>query len=84
VTPSYSGPGQIVRDSRAPTGAVRAALTDFDIESDELKPQHKTFLEASVVPVLLRKRARVWLQGQASHTGSLGSGSSALCQLVPG
>jgi hypothetical protein len=72
MAPAYSGPGQILRDPRAPIGAVRAALIGFDVDSDELKREHKTFLDASVIPILAGKRACIWLQGQASHTGSQG------------
>jgi hypothetical protein len=42
---------------------------NFDIDKRELKPEHQRFLDQSVVPVLLHKHARVWLQGQASNTG---------------
>jgi hypothetical protein len=64
-----TGPGRITTDPRVPTGGVRAVLRNFDVDKRELKPEHRTFLDSSVVPVLLHKRARVWLQGQASNTG---------------
>ncbi|HKU43142.1 MAG TPA: OmpA family protein [Polyangiales bacterium] len=65
-----TGPGQIKTDPRVPAGGVRAVLMNFDVDSAELKPQHREFLDRSVAPVLVHKRARIWLQGQASNTGS--------------
>jgi hypothetical protein len=59
-----------VTDPRAPAGGVRAQLTNFDIDVDALKPEHKRFLDREVVPILTGPSARVWLQGQASHTGT--------------
>ncbi len=65
-----TGPGQVKTDARVPSGGVRAVLMNFDIDKAELKQEHKNFLDRSVVPVLLHKRWRIWLQGQASNTGT--------------
>jgi len=40
-----SGPGRVVRSNAAPTGGVRAALVNFDVDGDALKTEHKTFLD---------------------------------------
>ncbi|WP_437755085.1 OmpA family protein [Sorangium sp. So ce1389] len=45
-------------------------MSNYDINVDKPKPEHETFLDTTVVPILLRKMARVWLQGSASSTGS--------------
>jgi hypothetical protein len=49
---------------------VRAGLANFDVEGDEPKPEHTRYLDRSVVPLLVGARARVWLQGQTSSTGT--------------
>jgi hypothetical protein len=65
-----TGPGKVTTDRRVPVGGVRAVLSNYDIDVDTPKPEHIAFLDSRVVPVLVRKRARIFLQGSASRTGS--------------
>lgn len=59
VDPKYSGPGML-----------KALLGNFDIDGDTPKPEHVQFLSAKVVPLLAGNSGRIWMQGQASQTGS--------------
>jgi hypothetical protein len=70
IQPRPTGPGTISTNSVVPDGAVRAVLTNYDIDVDALKPEHLRFLESKVLPLIVGRRARVWLQGSASHTGA--------------
>lgn len=65
-----TGPGKVVNSSGAPAGGVRASLTNFDIDGDALKAEHKAFLDARVVPILRTADSIGILRGEASHTGS--------------
>jgi hypothetical protein len=65
-----TGPGKVVIISGAPAGGVRAALANFDIDGDALKAEHKTFLDAQVVPILRTPDSICILRGEASQTGS--------------
>lgn len=65
-----TGPGRVVTSPGAPAGGVRAALVNFDIDGDALKAEHKTFLDAEIVPILKRVDSICILRGEASHTGS--------------
>jgi hypothetical protein len=64
------GPGQVLKDPHVPVGGVRAVLSNFDVDVDAPKPEHVAFLNTSVLPILMSPRSRLWLQGQASHTGT--------------
>jgi hypothetical protein len=65
-----TGPGRIITHPNAPKGGLRAGLANFDIEGHDLKGDHKTFLDTRIVPMLVGARARVWLQGQTSSSGT--------------
>ena len=65
-----TGPGRVVRADGAPTGGLRAALVNFDVDGDAPKAEHKTFLDAQVVPILTQRDSICILRGEASHTGS--------------
>jgi hypothetical protein len=65
-----TGPGKVNTPGGAPAGGVRAALANFDIDGDTPKAEHKTFLDAQVVPILRTADAICILRGEASHTGS--------------
>jgi hypothetical protein len=65
-----TGPGKVVNSGGAPAGGVRASLTNFDIDGDALKAEHKTFLDVRVVPILRTADSICILRGEASHTGS--------------
>jgi hypothetical protein len=65
-----TGPGKITANPRVPVGGVRAVLSNYDIDVDVPKREHTTFLDAQVVPILLGKNARIFLQGSASSTGT--------------
>lgn len=45
-------------------------MSNYDIDVDTPKPEHVTFLNNIVLPLIVGKRARVWLQGSASSTGA--------------
>lgn len=64
-----TGPGKITLSSVVPTGGVRSCLSNYDIDSDVMKPEHVAFLDSRVVPILVGKHARIWLQGSASRPG---------------
>jgi len=53
-----------------PPGGVRAVMSNYDIDVDTPKAEHLVFLDSRVLPVLLGRRARIWLQGSASRTGT--------------
>ncbi len=65
-----TGPGRITISSNAPLGGVRAVLSNYDVDVDALKTEHIAFLDGSVVPIVTGSHSRIWLQGQASHTGT--------------
>ncbi len=65
-----TGPGKVSTNPRVPVGGVRAVLSNYDIDVDVPKREHTAFLDAQVLPILLGKSARVFLQGAASSTGS--------------
>jgi hypothetical protein len=49
---------------------VRASLYNFDIDGSDPKAEHLVFLGKKVLPILLGRSARCWLQGSTSHSGS--------------
>ncbi len=65
-----TGPGRVTTSNVVPVGGVRAVMSNYDIDVDTPKPEHLVFLNSRVIPVLLGHRARIWLQGSASHTGT--------------
>lgn len=65
-----TGPGVVTTDPRVPAGGIRAVMSNFDIDGADVKREFQTFLMTRVVPILTGPRARGWLQGSASHTGS--------------
>lgn len=65
-----TGPGKIAVNSAAPVGGIRASMSNYDIDSDAPKREHLNFLDARVLPLVLGRMARVWLQGAASSTGT--------------
>jgi len=64
----------LVREHRVASGLPYACLYDFSVDSDELKPDHKSWLEKNVVPLLSAKESakkyRVDLVGVTSRTAS--------------
>jgi hypothetical protein len=70
VTLVRTGPGVVTIDPRAPSGGVRAVMSNFDIDGADVKREHQTFLRSRVIPILTGPSARAWLQGSASHSGS--------------
>lgn len=62
-----TGPGRIHVYRVA--GLIQAALYNFDIDGDELKAEHRRWLDAHVVP-RLRSGGRVALLAQTSRTAS--------------
>ena len=65
-----SGSGHVVLVPNAPSGGIRAVLSNFDVDSDQPKAEHTVFLDKSVLPLVNGRSSRVWLRGEASHTGS--------------
>lgn len=59
-----------MRSPLAPTGGVRAALVNFDVDGDAVKVEHKVFLDGQVVPILRQGDTICFLRGEASHTGT--------------
>ena len=45
-------------------------MSNYDIDSDVLKPEHVAFLTSKVAPILAGRRARLFMQGSASSTGT--------------
>ena len=64
-----TGKGKISESPAVPIGGVRASLYNYDIDGSDPKAEHLAFLSTRVLPVLMGKSARCWLQGSASHTG---------------
>lgn len=65
-----TGIGHVTKSAHAPRGGVRVVLSNFDIDGYLLKPRHLGFMDTEVMPILLGNKARIWLQGMASHSGS--------------
>jgi hypothetical protein len=65
-----TGIGHVTKSTHAPRGGIRAVLSNFDIDGYLLKPRHLGFMDTEVVPILLGNKARIWIQGMASHSGS--------------
>ena len=70
ATHAPTGPGKIVLNNAVPSGGIRAVMTNYDIDSDVLKPEHQAFLTTQVAPILAGRRARLFMQGSASATGT--------------
>jgi len=67
----HSGPGRIRVDTRfAGPGMLKAHLYNFDVDSEAVKQEHRTFLETKVAPLLQDDRGHIWLEGSASRSGS--------------
>jgi hypothetical protein len=64
-----TGRGVVTIDPRAPTGGIRAVMSNFDIDGADVKPEHQTFLRTRVIPIMVGPAARCWLQGSASRSG---------------
>ena len=48
-----TGPGFVIDlDEGDADGGVKATLANFDVDGDELKPEHRAFLDARIVPLL--------------------------------
>jgi hypothetical protein len=61
-----TGTGFIIgADEGGADGGIRATLANFDIDGDELKPEHTAFLDARIVPLL-----RITSDKGLSATGS--------------
>jgi hypothetical protein len=69
MTLIHTGPGVVTIDPRAPTGGVRAIMSNFDIDGADVKREHQTFLRSRVIPIMVGPAARCWLQGSASRSG---------------
>ncbi len=67
-----TGSGKLSESLAVPAGGVRALLYNYnyDIDGSEPKPEHLAFLSTRVLPIVMGKSARCWLQGSTSHTGS--------------
>jgi hypothetical protein len=65
-----TGSGRISINKMAPFRGVWGVMSNYDVDVDQPKPEHLAFLSGRVLPVVLGKRARVWLQGSASSTGT--------------
>jgi len=65
-----TGAGRVSVHRNAPLGGIRAAMSNYDIDVDTLKQEHIYFLDTRIVPLVSGKRARIWLQGSASSTGT--------------
>ena len=65
-----TGSGKISLDSRyAGPGMIKALLYNFDIDGDTVKPEHITFLQSKVIPLLQGDRGHIWMQGSTSKSG---------------
>jgi len=67
---SPTGRGKIAVNPAAPAGGIRAVMSNYDIDVDTPKLEHITFLDSRVLPLVLNRPARIWLQGSASSTGT--------------
>lgn len=66
-----AGSGKISVDSRySAPGMIRALLYNFDVDSDTIKTEHRSFLMTKVAPLLQGDRGHVWMQGSSSKTGT--------------
>ena len=66
-----TGPGKIDVDAKySGPGMLKALLYNFDVDGDNVKPEHRLFLQARVAPLLQTDSGHVWLQGSASRTGT--------------
>ena len=51
-------------------GMIRATLYNFDVDGDQLKPEHRIFLQTTIAPLLQGDNGHLWMQGSASKSGS--------------
>lgn len=67
-----TGPGKTKELSRKGDNTVRlkALLFNFDIDGDQIKEEHKRWLDENVVPLLANINLKVNLRGLASRSGS--------------
>ena len=63
-----TGPGTVDRSDRVPAGGIRVTLTNFDIDGDDLKPEHRSVLDTDIVPAAVGHPVRVYLRGSASRS----------------
>jgi hypothetical protein len=65
-----TGFGKISVDSRySRPGMIKASLYNFDIDGDQLKPEHRLFLRTKVAPLLQGDTGHLWMRGSASRSG---------------
>ncbi len=46
-----TGIGKIHIDTRDVRGMIRATLYNFDVDGDQLKPEHRIFLQTTIAPL---------------------------------
>jgi hypothetical protein len=69
-TMQLANPGKITISSAVPLGGIRALMSNYDIDVNVLKPEHATFLTTRVAPIFAGRRARLFMRGSASSTGT--------------
>jgi hypothetical protein len=47
-----TGPGRILVNPAAPTGGIRAVMSNYGIDVDTPKPEHINFLNSRVLPLV--------------------------------
>ena len=66
-----TGSGKIDVDSRySGPGMIKALLYNFDIDGNNVKPEHRLFLQNEVTPLLQGDHGHIWMQGSASKSGT--------------
>src|SRR5678816_3606844 len=70
ATHAPTGAGRVSVHRNAPLGGIRAVMSNYDIDVDTPKQEHIYFLDSRVVPLVSGRKARIWLQGSASSTGT--------------
>jgi hypothetical protein len=66
----HTGPGKINIDATySSPGMLKALLYNFDVDGVIAKPEHQTFVESKVAPLLADDHGHIWMQGSASRSG---------------
>jgi outer membrane protein OmpA-like peptidoglycan-associated protein len=66
-----AGTGKIHVDAGyAQPGMIKAALLNFDVDGDQLKPEHRIFPQTKIAPLLQGDNGHIWMQGSASKSWS--------------
>src|SRR5262245_32635352 len=71
---TLTGPGkvEVIRDNACPeSDNLKVLLYNFDISGNNLKPEHKAWLDTNVKPLVKKPGVTIVVRGLASRSGSV-------------